>query len=270
VGTVLDEVLRDLRAEGDQLDALVAGLDEAGWRTATPAAGWDVAHQIAHLAWTDETAVKAATDKAAWDATVLEALADPDGYVDAAAAAGAAAAPGQLLARWRTARAQLDKVLREHPAGERIPWYGPPMSATSMATARFMETWAHGRDVADALGVRLPRDDRVRHVVHLGVRTRGFSFRNAGLEPPTADIRVALTLPSGQPFEAGPADAEQWVHGSAYDFALLATQRIHRADTDLTARGADADRWLDVVQAFAGPPGRGRPRLGGPDDRTAP
>jgi uncharacterized protein (TIGR03084 family) len=259
VAAVLDEVLRDLRAEGDQLDRLVDGLDEDGWRTATPAAGWDVAHQIAHLAWTDETAVKAATDKAAWDATVLEALADPDGFVDKAAAAGAAAPAAQLLARWRVARSTLEKVLREHPEGEKIAWYGPPMSATSMATARFMETWAHSRDVADALGLELPREDRVRHVVHLGVRTRGYAFANRGLEPPTEPVHVSLTLPGGEVFEAGPADATQSVRGSAYDFALLATQRIHRDDTDLVATGPDADRWLDVVQAFAGPSGEGRP-----------
>ena len=173
--SALETVLADLRAESEQLDDLVAPLDDSdtgGWRTPTPAAGWTVAHQIAHLAWTDETAHQAATDKAAWDATVLAAMEDPDGFVDAEAARGAQAAPADLLARWRTARARLEQALRAHPAGEKLPWYGPPMSPTSMATARFMETWAHARDVADALGVTLPREDRVRHVVHLGIRTR--------------------------------------------------------------------------------------------------
>lgn len=257
--STLDDVLADLKDEGDQLDDLVASLDDAGWRTPTPAEGWDVAHQVAHLAWTDESAVKAATDKAAWDETVLQAIADPDGFVDAEAAAGAQAPHGELLARWRTGRAALEKVLREYPADQKLPWYGPPMSATSMATARFMETWAHARDVADGLGVTLAKDDRVRHVVHLGVRTRGYSFANNGLEPPTDPIRVSLGLPSGALFEHGPEDAEQSVTGSAYDFALLVTQRAHREDLDLTATGPDADRWLDVAQAFAGPSGGGRP-----------
>lgn len=254
----LDDVLGDLKAEGDQLDDLVSPLDDAGWRTPTPAEGWDVAHQIAHLAWTDETAVKAATDKEAWDATVLQAIADPDGFVDAEAAAGAQAPHDELLARWRSGRVMLEKVLREYPADQKVPWYGPPMSATSMATARFMETWAHARDVADALGRTLPQDDRARHVVHLGVRTRGFAFTNHDLEPPTDPIRVTLTLPSGAVFEDGPSDAAQSVTGSAFDFALLVTQRAHRADLDLVATGPDADRWLDVAQAFAGPSGGGR------------
>jgi uncharacterized protein (TIGR03084 family) len=255
---LLAEVLADLREEAEQLDRLVAGLDDAGWRTPTPAPGWSVAHQVAHLAWTDETATLAATDKAAWDETVLAALADPDGFVDAAAETGAALEPRRLLDRWRAARERLAQVLRDHPAGERIPWYGPPMSPASMATARFMETWAHARDVAAALGVDLPRDGRVRHVVHLGVRTRGFAFTNNGLAPPADPIRVELVLPDGSLFTDGPEDATQSVRGSGHDFALRVTQRAHRDDLDLVATGPDADRWLDVAQAFAGPAGEGR------------
>jgi uncharacterized protein (TIGR03083 family) len=53
VNHLLDVVLADLAAEGDRLDALVADLSDEGWRTPTPAAGWDVATQVAHLAWTD-------------------------------------------------------------------------------------------------------------------------------------------------------------------------------------------------------------------------
>ncbi len=46
--------------------------------------------------------------------------------------------------------------------------------------------------------------------------------------------------------------------GPAYDFCLLVTQRVNRADTDLVAVGADAEHWLGIAQAFAGPPGAGR------------
>ncbi len=254
----LAEVLADLAREGDQLEALVAPLDEAGWRTPTPAEGWTVAHQVAHLAWTDEVAVAAATDKESWDGYVRRALGDPDGFVDAEAAAGAQAPPAELLDRWRRARHRLAEVLAAHLAGAKIPWFGPPMSATSMATARFMETWAHARDVADALGVELPRDDRVAHVAHLGVRTRDFAFANAGREAPAEQFRVELVLPTGGLLTFGPDDAAQTVRGSAYDFALLVTQRAHREDLDLVATGPDADTWLDLAQAFAGPPGGGR------------
>ena len=254
----LAEVLADLAREGDRLEELVAPLDEPGWRTPTPAEGWDVGHQIAHLAWTDEVAVAAATDEAAWHGYVLRAMEDPTGFVDAEAASGARAPHRELLDRWRSARRRLAEVLAAHPAGQKIPWFGPPMSPTSMATARFMETWAHARDVADALGVDLPCDDAVRHVVHLGVRTRDFAFRNAGKEPPAEELRVELVLPSGEPLAFGPEAAAQTVRGSAYDFALLVTQRAHRDDLDLVATGPDADAWLDLAQAFAGPSGPGR------------
>jgi uncharacterized protein (TIGR03084 family) len=194
---------------------------------------------------------------------VSKALEDPNGFVDTVAYAGGKAAPEELLARWRAGRRQLGEALRAFPAGEKLPWFGPPMSPVSMATARLMETWAHGLDVADALGVTLDPTDRIRHVAHIGVRTRDFAFANKGLEPPAEAFRVELTGPSGELWTWGPDDAEQSVRGPAYDFCLLVTQRRHRADLALEATGAEADRWLDIAQAFAGPSGGGREAVGG-------
>lgn len=254
---VLTAVLKDLTAEGDALDALVADLDEAGWRTPTPAAGWDVATQISHLAWTDEVAVKAATDKEAWDAVVLVALADPAGFVDTEARAGATATPAALLGRWRAGRASLRSTLAAYDGG-RLPWFGPAMSPTSMATARLMETWAHSLDVHEALGVTPEPTNRIRHIAHLAVRTRDFAFVANSSNPPAGEFRIDLVAPDGDVWAFGPEDAGQTVTGSALDLCLLATQRINRADTDLVATGPDADRWLDIAQCFAGPPGEGR------------
>ena len=255
---LLDQVLTDLAHEGEALDALVAPLEAAGWRTPTPASGWEVATQIVHLAWTDEVAVFAATDKASWDEVVLQAIGDPEGFVDVEALAGAKAEPEEILARWRAARSRLREVLRAYPAGEKMPWFGPPMSPTSMATARFMETWAHGLDVAEALGTVPEPTDRIRHVAHLGVRTRNYSYSVHSLDPPAEDFRIELRAPSGELWEWGPVVAEQSVRGSAYDYCLRVTQRRHRDDLDLVATGSDANRWLDIAQAFAGPPGKGR------------
>ena len=56
--SLLDDLLADLTAEGDALRAVVTGLEPDDWRTSTPAPGWTVAHQVAHLAWTDEQAVQ--------------------------------------------------------------------------------------------------------------------------------------------------------------------------------------------------------------------
>jgi uncharacterized protein (TIGR03084 family) len=254
--SLLDVVLDDLTTESGRLDALVADLPDEGWRTPTPSPGWDVATQIAHLAWTDEAAHAAATDKERWDALVLEALADPDRVADEAALAGGAAEPSAILERWRTARRALAETLRTYPSGQRIPWYGPPMSATSMATARFMETWAHGLDVHHALGAAPEVTDRIRHVAHLGVRARDFAYSVHGMQPPDEEFRVDLAAPSGEVWSWGPDDAAQTVTGPAYDFCLLVTQRINRADTSLVATGRDA--WLEIAQAFAGPSGDGR------------
>lgn len=255
----LREVLADLEAEGEVIDHLVADLDEDGWRLATPAEGWDIATSIAHLAWTDEVAVLAATDKEAWDALVAEAMGDPLGIVDAKAEEGSRAPGSEILARWRASRSALRQALEAHPPGEKIEWFGPPMSPTSMATARFMETWAHGRDVIDALGVLVQPTDRIRHVCHLGVRTRDFAYAVHSEHAPAQEFRVELAAPSGATWTWGPEDAEQDVRGSALDFALLVTQRRNLSDLDLIARGDDAQHWLTIAQAFAGPPGPGRP-----------
>lgn len=278
---VLDGVLTDLAAEGDQLRTAVAdlaGRDPEAWSTATPAPGWSVATQIAHLAWTDEVAVLAARahepdGKTAWDAVVLEAIEDPMGYVDACAHAIAELAPGDLLSRWDAARAGLGAALRAVPDGQKMPWFGPPMSPTSMATARFMETWAHALDVYDALGLAPAPTDRIRHVAHIGVRTRGFAFGNHGLPAPAAEFRIELVAPSGERWTWGPEDADQRVSGDAVEFCQLVTQRIHRDDTALVAVGADAEQWLTIAQAFAGPPGGGRAAhgslaQGSTDDRS--
>lgn len=263
MNAVLEQVLADLAAEGDVLDGLVTPLDEAGWRKPTPAEGWDIATTVVHLAWTDECAIAAGTDKAAWDALVLRAIENPERFVDAEAFQGATASAAEIHARWRASRTALPEMLRAYPAGEKLPWYGPPMSPTSMATARFMETWAHTLDVAEALGMTLPPADRIRHVAHLGVRTRDFAFGVHGLEPPAEEFRVELTAPSGELWTWGPGDAAQSVRGSAYDFCLRVTQRRHRDDLDLIAVGAEANQWLDIAQAFAGPSGKGREATGG-------
>jgi uncharacterized protein (TIGR03084 family) len=132
------------------------------------------------------------------------------------------------------------------------------MSATSMATARLMETWAHGLDVADALGVRRTPTARLRPIAHIGVRTRDFAFTVHGRPVPSERFLVELLAPDGSTWSWGPADAEQRVTGSAEDFCMLVTQRRPRAELDVTAVGADAQTWLTIAQAFAGPPGAGR------------
>jgi uncharacterized protein (TIGR03084 family) len=251
-------IVADLRAESDELDAIVSGLAAQRWAETTPAPGWTIAHQIAHLLWTDRVALTSVTDEAAFAEVLAEAAKDPTGFVDAGAEELAALPPDALLADWRQTRTRLHDELLTVADGRKLPWFGPPMSAASMATARLMETWAHGLDVADTLGVKRAATARLRSIAHIGVRTRDFAFSINGLTPPADPFRVELRAPDGSVWDWGPADAPQRVTGSAEDFCMLVTQRRPRAELDVEAVGADAEEWLTIAQAFAGPPGPGR------------
>ena len=251
-------MVADLRAESDDLDAMVAGLPADRWADATPAAGWTIAHQIAHLLWTDRVALTAVTDEAGFAAVLAEAGKNPLGFVDAGAEEVAAEPPESLLSDWRETRERLHTELLAVADGRKLPWFGPPMSAASMATARLMETWAHGLDVADTLGVKRPATARLRSVAHIGVRTRDFAFTINGLTPPADPFRVQLRAPDGSQWAWGPDDAAQQVTGSAEDFCMLVTQRRALSDLEVHAVGDDAAKWLSIAQAFAGPPGPGR------------
>ena len=253
-----EPMLADLRAESDDLDAILADLPADRWADPTPASGWTIAHQIAHLLWTDRVALTAVTDEARFAAVLAEAAKDPTGFVDAGAEELAGLPPERLLADWRETRDRLHDELLAVADGRKLPWFGPPMSAASMATARLMETWAHGLDVADTLGVKRPATARLRSIAHIGVRTRDFAFSINGLTPPAEPFRVELRAPDSSVWEWGPADAEQRVTGAAEDFCMLVTQRRPRADLDVHPVGTDAEKWLGIAQAFAGPPGPGR------------
>jgi uncharacterized protein (TIGR03084 family) len=251
-------MVADLRAESDDLDALVAPLAGARWADPTPSPGWSVAHQIAHLLWTDRVALLSVVDEAGFAAVLAGAMQDPVGFVDAGADELAATPPAELLSDWRATRKRLHDALLTVDEGRKLPWFGPPMSPASMATARLMETWAHGLDVADALGVKRVPSERLRSIAHLGVRTRDYAFVVNELAPPSEPFLVELRAPGGDTWSWGPGDAAQRVTGAVEDFCLLVTQRRPRSDLDVTANGPDAERWLDIAQAFAGPPGPGR------------
>lgn len=249
----MNETVAAFLDECADLDALVAGLDDADWALATPAEGWTIAHQIAHLAWTDEVATLATTAPEDFAEVVRAAMADPFGHVDAQAAKGAEAPPSHLLRRWRKGRETLGRALSEASSDTAIPWFGPPMRPRSMATARLMETWAHGQDVADALGVRREPTERLRDICHLGVRTRDFAHLINDRAVPDHPFRIELTGPRGDLWTWGEEGAADTVTGTAEDFCLVVTQRREVEDTGLIATG-EAATWLTFAQAFAGPP----------------
>jgi uncharacterized protein (TIGR03084 family) len=129
------------------------------------------------------------------------------------------------------------------------------MSVLSMVTARLMETWAHGQDVADALGVSRASSDRLRHVAGLAVRARGQGYAVRGLAVPELPVRVELSGPRGESWTFGPDDAASTVRGPAEDLCLVLTRRRHVDDSALECRGDAAREWMEIGQVFAGPPG---------------
>jgi uncharacterized protein (TIGR03084 family) len=249
----LTRVLADLAAESADLDRTVAALPAADFSRPTPAPGWTIAHQIAHLAWTDWIALTAVTDPDEFHAQLAAAGTDPGSLVDSATESFLAP-PQELLYRWRQGRAALANALAATTASK-VAWFGTSMSPTSMATARLMETWAHGLDVADTLGIERGFTPRLRHVAHLGYRTIGYGFAAHGRPVPTVPFRVELSTPDGSLWTFGPEDAEEQITGPALDFCLLVTQRRNPDDLAVKTTGAVATEWLEVAQAFAGPPG---------------
>lgn len=257
----LPDLLADLAAEHADLDGLVADVSPDRWDASTPAEGWTVRDQVGHLAYFDEMASLAIGDPelfAERARAVLEAATSGADPMAEHLARGRALAGAEVLDWWRRARAGFLAAAAGLPDGARVPWYGPPMSPLSFVSARLMETWAHGQDVADALGRTRVPTARLVHVAQLGVRARPFSFAVRGLEPPAGDVRVELEGPAGERWEWGDAGAPGRVRGDALEFCLVVTQRRHLDDTTLVVEGEPATAWMAVAQAFAGPPGPGR------------
>lgn len=243
-------LLDDLRAEHADVDRLVDGAD---LQRPSAAAGWTVGDCLGHLWFFDREATTALTQPDDFVAGLQEVIADPDGF-----SARALAEPRELGAALpehaRRQRGELLQALAAADPAAKVPWYGPPMSPASFATARLMEYWAHGQDIADGLGVTREPTARLRHICHLGVRTRGFSYAVRGRTAPDTEIFVRLTGPDGDTWTWGDPSAAERVEGSAHDFCLVVTQRRHLADTGLVTQGDAAREWMEIAQAFAGGP----------------
>lgn len=252
----MDPICDDLAAEHLDLERVVDALDETGWDTPTPAPGWSVRDQVSHIWFFDQRALLALTDPAAFaeDAARLMAA----GGTESSVVPGREITGPEMLRRWREDRGRLLDTARGIDPSVRVPWYGPAMAARSFITARLMETWAHGQDVVDALGARREPTARLRHVAHIGVRARPFSYTINGREMPQADVHVALTAPDGDTWTWNDPAAADVVRGPALDFCLAVTQRRNVADTALEIVGDAATEWMSIAQAFAGGPGAGR------------
>ena len=253
----LQDLLADLSAETGDVAGLLEPLSPADYERPTPAAGWAVRDQVSHLAYFDETATLAAVDPDRFRRDAAALMERGTDFADVLAGDFRSMAADDLLPWFQRARRELLSTYRTMDARDRVPWYGPDMSAASCITARLMETWAHGQDIADTFDIERKPTARLRHIADLGVRTMDFSFALNDRPVPTQRVGVTLRAPDGDTWTWS-TGSEEHVEGSALDFCLVVTQRRPLAQTDLEVTGALAREWMSVAQAFAGPPGPGR------------
>lgn len=256
--TAQPDVYLHLTAAGQQVDRLVADLDGASWELPTPAPGWTVAHQIAHLAATFRMAELAVASPDTFRQFTSTLSADFNANVSQALARYLTEPRDVLLKRWRAERAAVDEALAATPPMQMVPWLVRPLPAAVLAAAGMMELFAHGQDIADALGAGREHGDGLRHLVDFVSRTWDFGYQTHKIPVPDITLRFEVTAPSGELWTFGPEDSPERITGPALDLCLLATRRRHRDDLALTATGDEAGRWLDIAQAYRGPAGPGR------------
>ncbi|MGX7828599.1 TIGR03084 family metal-binding protein [Actinokineospora sp. 24-640] len=251
-------VIAALTADGASFDALIAGLDAEQWALPTPAPGWTIAHQVAHIAATFRLAGLAAADPEGFTQLANSLSPDFDANVDAAMAPFLAAPPDRLLAAFRQERDRAIAALAAVPGDQLVPWLVRPLPPAVLACAGMMELFGHGQDIADALGARREPTDRLLFLVGFAVRVWDFGYLARDLVVPSTGFRFEITAPSGAVWESGPEDAPNKITGSAEDFCLLVTRRRHHSDLAITATGEEARQWLEIAQAYRGPAGEGR------------
>ncbi|MEJ2863134.1 TIGR03084 family metal-binding protein [Actinomycetospora flava] len=266
----VESLLGDLDAERAAVMSLVREIPRSSWTLPTRAEPWTVRDQVAHLGWFDGSFARAISTPAEFEAE-RDAITDIAGYVDRTLSEVPEVGPA-ALAYWQDAARAFDDAARACDPSARLPWYGPPMSLRSAITSRIMETWAHGTDVADALGTRLTPTDRLRHVADIAVRARAQGYRVRSRDVPDVPVRVELTGPSGgAPWAWGDVSdvASQTssvrnatrsipdrIAGDAEEFCLVLVRRVHVDDTNLEITGDAAREWMELGQAFAGTPGK--------------
>ncbi len=256
----MKDICKDLAAEHQALDDVLANIDDAAWDTVTPFDGWTVKDELAHIVYFDWFARLSASDKEAFDVAMGKLIENFENVFEYTLEPGRAMSNQEILEWWRTERKGMIAAYEVLDPKTRLPWH-LPMSARSSATARLMETWAHGQDIVDALGTTRPASDRLKHIAHLGVATFGWSFKCREMEVPETKVRVELESPSGALWTWNEEATGDKITGLAEDFCLVVTQRRHYHDTNLKVEGDIANLWMTHAQIFAGPPATG-PKAG--------
>lgn len=240
-----------------ELASLLSSLSCNSWTYRTAFRGWTIFDVILHLYASDYSALVSASDPAAFQALRADMLRQREKgltMLEESRQRFADMTIANLLANWESQAADLCRLLDARDPADRIAWSGPGMSIATFATARQMETWAHGQEIYDVLGLEREPCDRIRHIALLGVKTFGWSFSNRALPLPPIKPSVKLRLPSGQTVTTTSCDEDNRIEGTAYEFCQVVTQVRNIDDTSLDVTGAIAQEWMRIAQCFAGPP----------------
>ena len=248
---------QDLRAEADALHVFLETLQEDDWSRPTGFMGWTPWDVVAHLHFFDDVSRLSLAGRDAFQGrcdALLEAWGKGVTNAELAREAYGSLGPAELLESWITSCRELTTTLGESDPKRRLPWFGPDMGVRMFTTARLMETWAHGQEIYDLMGVRREPTDRLKGIATIGIKTFGWTFANRGLEIPGPAPYVRLVAPSGEIWEWNEPGEEECVRGEALDFCLVVTQGRNVRDTALAVVGDVATQWMGIAQCFAGGP----------------
>ena len=173
------EQAEDFKAACAALYDLVAELSDAEFDQKTAFKGWTLNNVFRHLH--------------VWNQAANLTLTDGQGFLDYLQVVQENGKAGGTLIgfeeRWldglsgtslrETWREYYDEVGGNYATvdpSKRLKWGGPDMSARSCISARLMETWAHGQEIYDQLGVVRKNKDRIRNIVILGINTYGWTY----------------------------------------------------------------------------------------------
>lgn len=251
------EETRSLREEGATLHALLSELRPDAWQRPTPFKGWTPWDVVAHLHLSDLWACASLSSREDFKteiAPLLAAIQKRTSLREFTRVRFEALDGPALLAAWNETLVALCLRLEAADPAARLAWFGPDMGVRSFATARYMETWAHGQDLYDLLGRERSYTDSIKAIATLGLKTYDFCFRNRGQKPPQPVPYLRLTAPSGAIWEWNEASATDCIEGLASEFCHVVTQNRNVADTDLRVLGDSAKQWMAIAQCFAGPP----------------
>lgn len=239
------DVLADLAAEEEAIEAILSGFTDAQWAAPSAAQGWTVADVVLHLAQTEEAvAASLAGERFEWrgegeslDAAMARLVREQSGAADA------------TFARWKAARRAALIALRDADPARVVQWAAAPLRPRTLATARLAEHWAHALDITTPFGIDYPDTDRLRHIAWLAHASLPYAFAIA--EQPPADVFCELTAPSGEIWRFGPEGADSTISGSASAFCRVGAQRLAPDESGLVTTGPHGARALSALRSYA-------------------